>query len=150
MSGTHNKLQYGYKFNHWKFSDLVLDLSYFSFSQPIPNPTYLPKHEFHSTNIHSTYLVCRILLCACVHGVKSEISQVRNFAWHRIRSHLSCLPAVPDRVLTYQRLPESLFQTPTPLLFQNFLIRVRLFFKFENPTLVQTPATIIHPTIICP
>jgi len=29
------------------------------------------------------YLVCRILLCACVHDVKSEISQVRNFAWHR-------------------------------------------------------------------
>jgi len=24
-----------------------------------------------------------MLLCACVHGVKSEISQVRNFAWHR-------------------------------------------------------------------
>jgi len=22
--------------------------------------------------------------CACAHGVKSGISQVRNFAWHRI------------------------------------------------------------------
>jgi len=40
-----------------------------------------------------------------------------------------------------QKWPESLFQTP--LLFQNFLIRVRLFFNFENPTPVQTPATII-------
>ena len=26
-------------------------------------------------------LICRILLCACAHCVKSEISQVRNFAW---------------------------------------------------------------------
>jgi len=34
---------------------------------------------------------------------------------------------------------ESLFQTPTPLLFQNFWIqiRVRQFFKIENPTPVQ-------------
>jgi len=24
-----------------------------------------------------------MLLCACVHGVKSEISQVRNFAWQQ-------------------------------------------------------------------
>jgi len=27
--------------------------------------------------------MCRIFLCACAHGVKSAISQVRNFAWHR-------------------------------------------------------------------
>jgi len=47
-----------------------------------------------------------------------------------------------------QRWPESLFKTPTPLLFQNFWIRVRKFFKFENPTPVQTPATIINPTEI--
>ena len=41
-----------------------------------------------------------------------------------------------------QRWPESLF--PTPLLFQNFWIRnrVRKFFKIENPTPLQTPATI--------
>jgi len=26
---------------------------------------------------------CSILLCACVHGVNTEFSQVRNFAWHR-------------------------------------------------------------------
>ena len=50
----------------------------------------------------------------------------------------------------WQRWPESLFQTPTPLLFQNFWIQVRLFFKFENPTPAQTPATIIDPTVIYP
>jgi len=43
---------------------------------------------------------------------------------------------------------ESLFQTPTPLLFQNFWIRIWLFFKFENPTPVQTPAAIIDLTVI--
>jgi len=32
----------------------------------------------------------------------------------------------------------------------NFSIRVRLFFKFENPTPVQTPATIIDSTVIYP
>jgi len=43
-------------------------------------------------------------------------------------------------------------QTPTPLLFQNFWIRirVRLFFQFKNPTPVETPAIIIDPTIIYP
>ena len=52
----------------------------------------------------------------------------------------------------HQRWPESLFLTPTPLLFQNFSIRVhiRQFFKFENPTPVQTPSTIIDPTVIYP
>jgi len=39
------------------------------------------------------------------------------------------------------------FSDPTPLLFQDFLIRVRTFFKFENPTPVQTPAA-IDPTEI--
>ena len=34
MSDTHNKLQYGNKYNHWKLLDLVLDLNYFSFSNP--------------------------------------------------------------------------------------------------------------------
>jgi len=33
---------------------------------------------------------------------------------------------------------------------QNFWIRVRQFFKYENSTPVQTPATIIDPTVICP
>jgi len=41
-----------------------------------------------------------------------------------------------------QRWPESLFQTPTPLLFQNCLIWVRKFFKFENLTPVHSPATL--------
>ena len=51
-----------------------------------------------------------------------------------------------------QRWPESLFQTPIPLLYPNFLIRFRvwLFFKFENPTPVRTPATIIDATVIYP
>ena len=51
-----------------------------------------------------------------------------------------------------QRWPESIFRTPTPLLFQNFWIRVRIwqFFKFENPTPVHTPAAIINPTLIYP
>jgi len=40
------------------------------------------------------------------------------------------------------------FQTPSPLLFQNFCIwfRFRQCFKYENPIPVQTPATIIDPT----
>jgi len=54
----------------------------------------------------------------------------------------------------YQRWPESLFHIPTPLLFHNFWIRVpirvRLFLKFQNPTPVQTPVTIIDPTVIYP
>ena len=49
-----------------------------------------------------------------------------------------------------KRWPETLFQTPTPRLFQNFWIRVRQFFKFENSTPVQTPATIIDPSVIYP
>ena len=44
----------------------------------------------------------------------------------------------------HQGCPESCFQTPAPLLLQNFLIRIRVqnVFKFENPPPVQTPATI--------
>ena len=45
---------------------------------------------------------------------------------------------------------ESHIQTPTPLLFQNFWIQVRKFFKFENPTPVQTPTTIINPILTYP
>jgi len=54
------------------------------------------------------------------------------------------------QVANLQRWPESLFQTQTLLLFQNFWILVQQFFKFENPTPVQTPATIINPTVIYP
>jgi len=66
-----------------------------------------------------------------------------NFEWTKVK------------LATFsQRWPESLFQTPTPLLSQNFWIWVgiliRLFLKFENPTPVQTPATIIDPTVIYP
>ena len=39
---------------------------------------------------------------------------------------------------------------PTPLLFQNFWIRVRQFFKFKNPTPVQVAAPVIDPTVIYP
>ena len=42
MSDTHNKLQYGNKYNHWKKKNFVLDLNYFSFSNA--KPTHLPKH----------------------------------------------------------------------------------------------------------
>ena len=53
---------------------------------------------------------------------------------------------------TRQRWPESRFQTPTPLLFQNFRIRVRnrvrQFVIFVSPTPVQTPATIIDLGVI--
>ena len=47
---------------------------------------------------------------------------------------------------TDQRWPKSLFQPPTPLLFQKCLIRIqvriRKIFKFENPTPFQTLAAI--------
>ena len=47
-----------------------------------------------------------------------------------------------------QRWLESHFQSPIPSLFQNFSIWIRVRkFKFENPTPVQTPAT-IDPTKI--
>jgi len=39
MSDTHNKLQYGNKYNHWKILDLALHLNYFSVSNPNPAPT---------------------------------------------------------------------------------------------------------------
>ena len=43
MSDTHNKLQYGCNYNHWKILDL--ELQYYSTnSNPNPNPTHLPKH----------------------------------------------------------------------------------------------------------
>jgi len=52
MSDTHNKLQNGNNYKHWKILDLVLDLNYFSFSNPDPNtnPTHLPKHQTLSPN----------------------------------------------------------------------------------------------------
>jgi len=35
--------------DHWKFSYLVVDLNYFSFSHP--NATHLPNHEFPSRGL---------------------------------------------------------------------------------------------------
>jgi len=51
-------------------------------------------------------------------------------------------------MIIQQRWPVQLFQAPIPLLFQNFLvlIRVRQLFKILNPTPVQIAATIIDPT----
>jgi len=65
-----------------KFSDLVVDINYFSFSQTNPNPnlTHLPKHEFLSPNksVLSIFGLQNITLCMCTW------CGVRNFAWHRI------------------------------------------------------------------
>jgi len=62
--------------------DLILDLNYFSFSNP--DPTHFPKHQTLIISFLSVFDVQNSsLLCACAHGVKSENSQVRNFAWHR-------------------------------------------------------------------
>jgi len=47
MSDTHNKLQYSNNYNHSKILNLVLDLNYFSYSNP--NPTHLPKHQTPNT-----------------------------------------------------------------------------------------------------
>jgi len=46
--------------------------------------------------------------------------------------------------------PNTSFSHFFRLRLQNFSIRIRQFFKFENPTPVQTPATIINPTLIYP
>jgi len=47
ITDTNNKLLRGNNFIHWKTLDLVLDLNYFSLSNPDPNPnpTHLPKHQ---------------------------------------------------------------------------------------------------------
>ena len=78
MSDTHKKLQYGNKYNHWKFWDLVRELHYFSFSHPNPNhnPTYLPKHEVLSPNnqFYQHIWYVEYYSVHALHGVKSEIS----------------------------------------------------------------------------
>ena len=73
-------------FNHLKVLDLVLDLNYFSFSHPNPNPDQinLPKHE----------------------------SWVRNFAWHKrwSLSEMSIGPEVaPDPEWQSRFRPDSAF-----------------------------------------
>ena len=50
MLDTQDKLQYGNNYNHWKTLGLFLNLDFFSFSNPIPNPTHLPKHQTLSPN----------------------------------------------------------------------------------------------------
>jgi len=42
QTDTHNKLQYGNKYNHLKILDVVSDLNYIYFFNP--NPTHLHKH----------------------------------------------------------------------------------------------------------
>ena len=45
LSDTHNKLQYKNNYNHWKISDLAVDLNYIYLSNsPNPNRTHLPQH----------------------------------------------------------------------------------------------------------
>ena len=121
----------------------------------------IPFHHWTSTNANDSLwtrtrnsewgnqlLICiheeRLLESDLVDATGSE----ETFDW------FLCPITVITSLSLYQRLAESLIQTPTPLLLQNFLIRARIrvlqFFKFENPTRVQTPAAIINPTLILP
>jgi len=52
MSGTHNKLQHGKNFNHWKYFGRICWPKLFFFFSPKPNPipTHLLKHESLSPN----------------------------------------------------------------------------------------------------
>ena len=95
MSGTHDKLQHGNKFHHCKFSDLVLDINYFSFSHhnPCPNPIYLLKHEFLSPNnqfyqriwyveyysVHA-YMVTKILNPGPVSSEISDLCEISDLS----------------------------------------------------------------------
>jgi len=77
--------------------DSVLDLQYFSFYNPKPHPnpttTHLPKHQTFIRNITilSVFDVQNINMCAYAHGMKWDILQVRNFAWHRYQLRTSNL-----------------------------------------------------------
>jgi len=78
MSDTHNKLQYGNKHNHWKILDLVLDLNYFSFSNP---KLSLTLHTYQNTkslaliiSFLSVFDMQNITLCM------RTWREVRNFA----------------------------------------------------------------------
>jgi len=62
MSDTHNKLQCGNKYNHWKILDLVLDLNYFSFSNP--KLTHVPKHQTLSPNHHFSQRIWYVEYCS--------------------------------------------------------------------------------------
>ena len=52
-----------------------------------------------------------------------------------------------QKMVSHQRWPESLFSDSDSAPVQNFWIRVRKLFKFENSTPVPIPAAIIDPSI---
>ena len=83
MSGTHNKLQHGNNFNHWKVSDFVADLNYFSFSTPkaiLNRDTYLnTNYQVLIVSFISVFGMYNITLCM------HTWYEVRNFAWHQVR-----------------------------------------------------------------
>ena len=90
MSDTYNKLQYGNNYNHWNISDLVLDLNYFSFSNPNPAIT---RHTYLNTKPYApiiTFLnafdMLNNTLCMCTWR------EVRNIAWHRHGMKQNWLP----------------------------------------------------------
>jgi len=75
--------------------DLILDINYFSFSSCNinTNSTHLAKHQILNPNHKFSQRIVYVECCsvhACAYGVKSEISQVRNFAWHRWFSLQRC------------------------------------------------------------
>jgi len=80
-------LQFENNYNHWKILDLILDLNCFSFSNP--NPKHLPKHQLspnHQFSQRTWYVEYNSMHVHMVWSQKfrkSEIWQVRNFAWHR-------------------------------------------------------------------
>jgi len=71
MSDTHNMLQYGNNYNHWKILDLVLDRNCISFSNPNPTPnrhTYLNTKQFSQRIWHVKY-----------HSVHTHMAWSQNF-----------------------------------------------------------------------
>ena len=80
------------------------------------------------------------LLLKCNTGWKKHTADRARASYHRIFHKYMYRKVQPK----CQKWPESHFQTPTPLLFQNFWIRIRLrkFFKSKNPIPVQTRFTI--------
>ena len=66
----------------------------------------------------------------------------------RIKSKFNIIWYSPDPVQS--KSSAHLCSAPVPKFWIRLRIRVRKFFKYENPTPVQTPATIIDPTEIYP
>ena len=71
MSDTHNKLQYGNNYDQLPLKNIGLSWTSIIFLFLALTGT-LAQHTYLS--VLSAYLICRISLCACAHGVKSEIS----------------------------------------------------------------------------